>query len=184
MVLKVHRSGPHREPSDVMASRAWLRLNPPDCTGTSRGLAALARTVVLDPNYRKRDRRPYGNQRIEDKGMTVHFKRKAREQVIACDKWTRSATTCGSSQDHRGAATVDTWGTREMVDAAFAGSTAIPATANAGVRRKRPWYQVLDEAADAPRGVMLAAGKALQRRTPHTRTMAQATQPSRRFSRR
>jgi hypothetical protein len=62
---------------------------------------------------------------------------------------------------------VERWGTGEMVDAAFAGFTAIPASASAGipVRPKRPWYEVLGVSPDAPREVIEAAGKALQRKT-------------------
>jgi hypothetical protein len=49
---------------------------------------------------------------------------------------------------------------------AFQGFTAISASASAGiqVRPKRPWHEVL-VAADAPREVIEAAGKAMQRRT-------------------
>jgi hypothetical protein len=55
---------------------------------------------------------------------------------------------------------VERWGTGEMVDAAFAGFTAIPASATAGipVRPRRPWYEVLGE-------VVEAAGKAMQSKT-------------------
>jgi hypothetical protein len=54
-----------------------------------------------------------------------------------------------------------------MVDAAFQGFTAIPASASGGipVRPKRPWYEVLGVAPDAPREVIEAAGKAMQRKT-------------------
>jgi hypothetical protein len=43
-----------------------------------------------------------------------------------------------------------------MVDAAFQGFTAIPASASAGiqVRPKRPWHEVLGVAPDAPREVI------------------------------
>lgn len=54
-----------------------------------------------------------------------------------------------------------------MVDAAFQGFTAIPASASAGipVRPKRPWYEVLGVSLDAPREVIEAASKAMQRKT-------------------
>jgi hypothetical protein len=57
--------------------------------------------------------------------------------------------------------------TSQMVDAAFQGLTAIPASASAGipVRPKRPWYEVLGVSPDAPREVIEAAGKAMQRKT-------------------
>jgi hypothetical protein len=60
---------------------------------------------------------------------------------------------------------IDRWGTGEMVDAAYAGFTAIPANASAGSRPRRPWYEVLGVSPDAPREVREAAGKAMQRKT-------------------
>jgi hypothetical protein len=62
---------------------------------------------------------------------------------------------------------IERWGTGEMVDAAFQGFTAIPASATAGipVRPERPWHEVLGVAPDAPREVIEAAGKAMQRKT-------------------
>ena len=58
-------------------------------------------------------------------------------------------------------------GTGEMVEAAFQGFTAIPASASGGipVRPKRPWHEVLGVSPDAPREVIEAAGKAMQRKT-------------------
>ena len=44
------------------------------------------------------------------------------------------------------------------------GFTAIPANASAG-RVKRPWHEVLGVSPDAPREVVEAAGKAMQRKT-------------------
>jgi hypothetical protein len=46
-------------------------------------------------------------------------------------------------------------------------ASAIPASATAGipVRPRRPWYEVLGVAPDAPREVIEAAGKATQRKT-------------------
>lgn len=54
-----------------------------------------------------------------------------------------------------------------MVDAAFQGFTAIPASATDGiqVRPKRPWYKVLGVSRDAPPEVIETAGKAMQRKT-------------------
>jgi hypothetical protein len=115
-----------------------------------------------------RDGRPYANQRISDTGVAVYFTRKGREQAIACDKWDsirdNLQAVAKTIEALRG---IDRWGTGEMVDAAFQGFTAIPASASAGiqVRPKRPWHEVLGVAPDAPREVIEAAGKAMQRMT-------------------
>ena len=55
----------------------------------------------------------------------------------------------------------------EMVDATYAGLTAIPASASGGtpVRPKRPWYEVLGVSPDAPRRSSKLPGKAMQRKT-------------------
>jgi hypothetical protein len=54
--------------------------------------------------------------------------------------------------------------------AASQGFTAIPASASSGiqVRPKRPWHEVLGVVRDAPREVIEAAGKAMQRRRIRT----------------
>jgi hypothetical protein len=108
------------------------------------------------------------NQRITDTGVAVYFTRKSREQAIACDEWDSIGdnlqAVAKTIEALRG---IDRWGTGEMVDAAFQGFTAIPASASAGiqVRPKRRWYEVLGVSPDAPREVIEAAGKAMQRKT-------------------
>jgi len=121
--------------------------------------------VVTSNSELRRDGRPYANQRIDDVGVSVYFKRKGRAQVIACDRWNsirdNLQAVAKTIEALRG---IDRWGTGEMVDAAYAGFTAIPANATAG-RPKRAWYQVLGVSPDAPREVVEAAGKAMQRKT-------------------
>ena len=100
--------------------------------------------------------------------MAVYFTRKGREQAIACDKWTSIRDNLHAvAKTIEALRAVERWGTGEMVGAAFAGFTAIPASASAGipVRPKRPWYEVLGVSPDAPREVIEAAGKAMQRKT-------------------
>jgi hypothetical protein len=128
-----------------------------------------ATNVVVTTNSElRRDGRPYANQRISDTGVSVYFTRKGREQAIACDKWDsirdNLQAVAKTIEALRG---IDRWGTGEMVDAAFQGFTAIPASASAGipVRPKRPWYEVLGVSPDAPQEVIGAAGKAMQRKT-------------------
>ena len=131
-------------------------------------LMDASNVVVTTNSELRRDGRPYANQRITDTGVAVYFTRKGREQAIACDKW-------DSIRDnlHAVAKTIEAlrgierWGTGEMVDAAFQGFTAIPASASAGspVRPKRQWHEVLGVSPDAPGEVIEAAGKAMQRKT-------------------
>jgi hypothetical protein len=128
-----------------------------------------ATNVVVTTNSElRRDGRPYANQRISDTGIAVYFTRKGREQAIACDKWDSIRDNLHAlAKTIEALRGVERWGTGEIVDAAFAGFTAIPASASAGlpVRPKRPWHEVLGVSPDAPREVIEAAGKAMQRKT-------------------
>jgi hypothetical protein len=126
------------------------------------------RSWVTTNSELRRDGRPYANQRISDTGVAVYFTRKGHEQAVACDKWDsirdNLQAVAKTIEALRG---IDRWGTGEMVDAAFQGFTAIPASANLGiqVRPKRPWHEVLGVSPDAPREVVEAAGKAMLRKT-------------------
>jgi len=128
-----------------------------------------ATNVVVTTNSElRRDGRPTPTSALRDTGVAVYFTRKSREQAIACDKWDsirdNLQAVAKTIEALRG---IDRWGTGEMVDAAFQGFTAIPASASAGiqVRPKRRWYEVLGVSLDAPREVIEAAGKAMQRKT-------------------
>jgi hypothetical protein len=124
--------------------------------------------IVTSNTELRRDGRPYANQRPNDRGVAVYFKRKGHEQVIACDKWNsirdNLQAIAKTIEALRG---IDRWGTGEMVDAAFAGFTAIPANASAGHVEipKRPWYDVLGVSPNAHKEVIEAAGRAMQRKT-------------------
>lgn len=113
----------------------------------------------------RRDGRPYAGQRVEDTGVAVYFIRKGRDQVMACDRWNsvrdNLQAIAKTIEALRG---IDRWGTGEMVDAAYAGFTALPATASAGMM-SRPWYEVLGVSPDAPAEVVEAAYKAMRRKT-------------------
>jgi hypothetical protein len=136
--------------------------------GFQLDLMDASKVVVTTNSELRRDGRPYANQRISDTGVAVYFTRKGREQAIACDKWDSIRdnlhAVAKTTEALRG---IERWGTGEMVDAAFQGITAIPAAASAGtpVRPRRPWYEVLGVSPDAPREVIEAAGKAMQRKT-------------------
>ena len=131
-------------------------------------LMDASNVVVTTNSELRRDGRPYANKRISDAGVAVYLTRKGREQAIACDKWDsireNLQAVAKTIEALRG---IDRWGTGEMVEAAFQGFTAIPASASGGipVRPKRPWHEVLGVSPDAPREVIEAAGKAMQRKT-------------------
>jgi hypothetical protein len=121
--------------------------------------------VVTSNSELRRDGRPYANQRIEDMGVSVYFERKGKDQVIACDRWNSIRDNLQAiAKTIEALRAIDRWGTGEMVDAAYAGFTAIPANASAGSRR-RPWHEVLGVSPDAPRELVEAAGKVMQRKT-------------------
>ena len=128
-----------------------------------------ASDIVVTTNVElRRDGRPYIGQWISDPGVSVYFKRKGQDQVIACDRWNSPRDNLQAiAKTIEALRGIDRWGTGEMVDAAYAGFTAIPASASAGSvsRPKRPWHEVLGVAPDAPREVIEAAGKAMQRKT-------------------
>jgi hypothetical protein len=136
--------------------------------------------VVTTNSELRRDGRPCANQRIEQVGVAVYVKRKGRSQVTVCTRW-------NSIHDYLQAAAktiealggIDRRGTGEMVDAACAGFTAIPASASGGtpVRPKRPWHWVLGVSLTHP-GRSLSSCQSTQRRI--TPTPAEGTRPSRR----
>lgn len=128
-----------------------------------------AANVVVTTNVElRRDGKPYAGQLIEDRGVAVHFVRSGRQQAIACDRWDsvrdNLQAVAKTIEALRG---IDRWGTGEMVDAAFAGFTAIPASAGGGtpVRPKRSWWDVLEVSPSASPEIVEAAYKAKRRAT-------------------
>lgn len=128
-----------------------------------------ATSVVVTTNVElRRDGRPYANQRVTDNGVAVYFKRNGRDQCIACDKWDsirdNLQAVAKTIEALRG---IERWGTGEMVDAAFAGFTAIPASASGGapVVPPQPWYDVLQVSPDASREIVEVAYRAMRRKT-------------------
>lgn len=128
-----------------------------------------ATQIVITTNIEfRRDGRPYANQYLQDMGVAVYFTRKGNRQAMACDRWSRVGDNfqalAKTVEALRG---IERWGTGEMVDAAFRGFAALPATASAGtpVERPRLWHEVLGVTPDAPREVIEAAKTAMQKKT-------------------
>lgn len=103
-----------------------------------------ATSVVISTDLKLRqDGFPYSSQRTpDDQGVAVYFYRKERQQVIACDTYTRIAdnirAVAKTVEAMRG---IERWGCSELLDRAFVGFEALPAATVTPT--KRPWWEVL-----------------------------------------
>lgn len=115
-----------------------------------------ASDVVISTN-----KAPYSRSqaKLEDPGVAVYFTRKGQQICIACDKWSKVEDNIHAIglcvEAIRG---MERWGTTDMVDAAFSGYTALPATASEH-RGPRAWHDVLGVASDSSPAVIRAAYK-------------------------
>jgi hypothetical protein len=134
-----------------------------------RELEMLGATgITINSNVMTRaDGLPYAKQpRVDDPGVVLYFRLEDNEVCIPCDRWSSiDANLRAIGMAVEAIRGMERWGTGQMVKAAFSGFTAIPANASAGLRPRRPWHEVLGVSADAPREVVEAAGKAMQRKT-------------------
>ena len=128
-----------------------------------------ATNVVVTTNSElRRDGRPYANQHISDTGVVVYFTRKGREQAIARDNWDsirdNLQAVAKTIEAVRG---VERWGLARWSMLHSRASLPSPRQqlpafrCGPGVRGTR----CLGVAPDAPREVIEAAGKAMQRKT-------------------
>lgn len=100
--------------------------------------------VNLDGTYK-------ANQRVpEDRGVAVYFKLNGEDQCFPCDRWLQVQDNLHavalSVAALRG---LDRWGAKEMVNAAFRGFKALPATAIVTPYTAKPWHEVLRVMPDA-----------------------------------
>src|SRR5689334_9104013 len=104
--------------------------------GVLRELGLLhARGVVISTNIPTRqDGLPYANFRQpEDQGVAVYFNRDGQQQCIPCDKWRTVRENMRAIELTMGALrSLDRYGAKETVDAAFRGFGALPAHASSG----------------------------------------------------
>lgn len=106
-----------------------------------------ATNIVISTNLQTRlDGLPRSGQRQpEDSGVAVYFKLDSNDQCIPCDKWTtveqnlRAITK--TIEALRG---IERWGAKEMVNAAFRGFKALPASGEATLSSQRLWHEVLE----------------------------------------
>lgn len=110
-----------------------------------------AKAVVLSTNVELRqDGIPYANRRQpDDVGVAAYFTYKGRQTCFACDRWDKIEDNirgvCKTIEAIRGIAR---WGSGDMIDAAFSGFAALPASS----MTQRRWHEVLGVPpnADAP----------------------------------
>lgn len=100
------------------------------------------RNVIVSTNVRiRRDGLPYSSDRApDDSGVAVYFDYRGGQKCFACDRW-RSVeenlrAIFKTIEAIRG---LDRWGSKDFVDAAFTGFTALPAP-----EHSRPWWDVLE----------------------------------------
>jgi hypothetical protein len=104
-----------------------------------------AKHVVLSTNVPLRlDGKPYASfPAIQDPAVATYFSYGDKQMCFACDRWNRVEDNIQAIRKTiealRGIAR---WGTGDMLQAAFAGFTALPAPIAAGM--KRPWREVLE----------------------------------------
>lgn len=119
-----------------------------------------ATSVIISSNTElRRDGLPYANKRQpEDVGIAVYFKLNGDDQCVPCDKWSRTEDNLQAIRKTiealRG---LERWGAKEMVNAAFRGFKALPASAIVTPYQKRAWYEVLEVSQTASPEVIKAA---------------------------
>lgn len=109
-----------------------------------------AKNIIINSNMQYRqDGMPYTRQNVYDSGVAVYFNLNGEEQCVPCDKWVRLednlraiAKTINSLRG------IERWGAKDMVNAAFRGFKALPASYEMPAP-KRDWWVVLGVAQDA-----------------------------------
>jgi hypothetical protein len=106
-----------------------------------------ASNIIISSNMRYRaDGLPYANQGyIEDTGIAVYFDLNGDQQCIPCDKWNNIGDNLRAvSKTIDALRGIERWGAKEMVNAAFRGFKALPASFEMPAGRiHRDWWTVL-----------------------------------------
>ncbi|MGB3822450.1 MAG: DnaJ domain-containing protein [Rhodococcus qingshengii] len=112
--------------------------------------------VNLDGTYRSKQRMP------EDRGVAVYFKLNGEDQCFPCDRWMYVEDNLHAIALSIGALRgLDRWGAKEMVNAAFRGFKALPATAIVTPYTAKPWHEVLEVSPTASLETIRAAYKSM-----------------------
>lgn len=123
----------------------------PDRDQVLRWLDKRGSRVVITSNLPTRnDGLPYYAS-TSDPGIAVWWVEKGNERVVACDRWLRAdenmRAIAKTLEAMRG---LDRWGANEMVERAFAGFAALPASGETSTGaphppHKRTWREVLGD---------------------------------------
>lgn len=151
---------------------AWARTEKPQRAQFKTSLAAArdelktelrrlgAKNVVISTNiivnidgtYRAKQSVP------EDRGVAVYFTLNGEDQCFPCDRWTNVNDNLHaialSITALRG---LERWGAKEMVNAAFRGFKALPASTIVTPYQARLWYEVLEVSPTASPEIVKAA---------------------------
>lgn len=106
------------------------------------------RNPIVSTNLRLRnDGMPYARDRApDDSGVAIYFDYGGGQKCFACDRWRTIEENLRaifkSIEAIRG---LERWGSKDFVDAAFTGFTALPAP---GAATRRPWRSVFDMPSD------------------------------------
>lgn len=121
-----------------------------------------ASNVVISSNAElRRDGLPYVGQRLQDCGVAVYFTLNNEQQCIPCDKWdTLDDNIQAVRKTVEALRGLERWGAKEMVNAAFRGFKALPASIIMGEHTSRAWWEVLEVSQNASPEVIKAAYKA------------------------
>lgn len=110
--------------------------------------------VNADGTYRSKQRVP------DDRGVAVYFKLRGEEQCFPCDRWSQVEDNLHAIALSIGALRgLDRWGAKEMVNAAFRGFKALPASAIVTPFTAKPWHEVLEVSPTASAETIRAAYK-------------------------
>lgn len=111
----------------------------------------------------RRDGIPYANQRQpEDTGVALYFNRKGKEICISCDQYfSVDANLRAIGKTVEAIRGIERWGTEEMMDAAFTGFAALPASTIVTPYQARSWYEVLEVSQSASIETIKAAYRSM-----------------------
>jgi hypothetical protein len=149
---------------------SWSKFKPSsaysEAYDVSYELKKLGATdVVITSNMQYRnDGFPYARQTLSDTGVAVYFKLNSEEQCIPCDKWVKVEenlrAVAKTVEALRG---LERWGAKDMVNAAFRGFKALPASAITTPYGTKLWHEVLEVSPNASQDVIEAAYRRLAR---------------------
>jgi len=103
-----------------------------------------ASNIVINSDMQlRKDGMPYPRQRVSDTGVCVYFTLKGKQQCIPCDRWVKVEENLRAiSKTIDALRGIERWGAKEMVDAAFSGFKALPASSSMA-QFNETWFEIL-----------------------------------------